>query len=109
MKEAKNTNGQHTSAPWYISEPSMGFSTLCQSGTHEVIFGLAAPQQAHGDRIGEEETQGNADFIIRAVNSHYDLLKVAEIAYTFASGGAVTGADLAATIREVIRKAGGKA
>jgi hypothetical protein len=58
----------HTKGPWELRGPT------------QVYGNLQRDQNSTGDRVAVTVTAADAAFIVRAFNSHYELLKAAELA-----------------------------
>ncbi|MBZ5673735.1 MAG: hypothetical protein LAP61_05755 [Acidobacteriia bacterium] len=75
MTDQNKSPPVHTPTPWLIEPPSMGFSQIT-GANGELVFGLAAggPSEKQPDAVCE----ANAALIVRAVNSHAELLEALE-------------------------------
>ena len=73
------TNTQHTPTPWYISETRLKTTIeIYIDGWGYTLADCDASHSSLADKVGIEEVEANAAFIVKAVNCHDELLKALE-------------------------------
>ncbi len=99
-------NVQHTPTPWHISEKRPTTVEVDIDGWGYTLADCDASHSSLADKVGIEQVEANAAFIVKAVNSYKQLISTIQTIEAMASHGDYGGIETLAA--EAIAKTEGK-